>query len=272
MDANKEKKVLKQQNESFIDMNDEEIQDLLDNSKSKDTNKSRNTAVNRFKAFLALRNYPDVEQLSDEDLPKILTKFYTDVRTMTSGENDKTSSFKVIRAGLNRYFKFNCSLDIVSDERFTRANLVFDGVQVRAKCSGKGTIKSTQHIADKDMVKIARYFSMDHVTKPEQKILQQTVLFYIMYFFCCRGQENLCDMTKEHFEVVVDPSRVRYVVQNIDELDKNHGVNDTTIANAGKMYEDPGTSKFQLSCNHTPKQIAMPKLLTFLIFLNNVTY
>ena len=94
MDVNKEKKVLKQQNDSFIDMNDDQIQDLLDNSKSKNTNKSTNTTMNRFKAFLALRNYPDVEQISDEDLPKILTKFYTDVRTMTSGENYKTLASK----------------------------------------------------------------------------------------------------------------------------------------------------------------------------------
>ena len=155
----------------------------------------------------------------------------------------------------------------MSDERFTRANLVFDGVQVQAKCSGKGTIKSTEHIVDEDMLKIARYFSVDHVTKPEPKILQQIVLFYIMYFFCCRGQENIYDMTKEHFEVVVDPSGVRYVVQKMDELNKNHGVNDTTIANAGKMYEDPGTSNFLSSCNRNPKQSSIPKLLTFLYFL-----
>ena len=48
-------------------------------------------------------------------------------------------------------------------------------------------------------------------------------------------------MTKDTFKIVCQPDGVRYVIQNIDEKDKNHGINDTDMANQGKMYED--TSK-----------------------------
>ena len=65
-----------------------------------------------------------------------------------------------------------------------------------------------------------------------------------MYFFCQRGQENLHEMSKEHFELCVEPDGTEYVIQKLDEKDKNHGVKDTEIPNQGKMYGAPGTVKF----------------------------
>ena len=227
-------------NHSFVDTNDDEIEQIIIDSKSKNTQKSTNTALSRFKTFLTLCKYSDVDEIPDEDLPQILTKFHTDVRTKKTGENYKTSSFKVIRAGLNRYFKVKRSIDIVSDERFTRANLAFDGVQVKAKKMGKGVVNSTPHISKEDLSRISAYFNIDHMKMPNPKVLQQCVQFYIMYFFCRRGQENLYTMTKDHFEVVVDYSGKRFIVRAIDEKDKNHGINDTEIANQGRIYEDPG--------------------------------
>ena len=127
---------------------------------------------------------PELEQIKDEELPDLTTSFYSAVRTKKSGELYQTSSFKVIKAGLNRYFKSNRTIDIVSDPRFMRSKLVFDGVQVKAKKTGKGITHSTPHISDSDLQKTGRYFDIDHVTKPKPKILQHCVLFYIMYFFC----------------------------------------------------------------------------------------
>ena len=48
-------------------------------------------------------------------------------------------------------------------------------------------------------------------------------------------------MTKDTFKVEVDPAEeLEYIVQSIDELDKNHGINDTKPTNEGRMYADPG--------------------------------
>ena len=162
------------------------------------------------------------------------------VRTKKTGELYQTSSFKVLREGLNRWFKRNKQIDIVSDERFMRANLVFDGVQVKAKKTGKGTVKNTPPITTEDLKKIGNYFFVDHVTEPSPKILQQCVQFYIMYFFCRCGQENIYEMTQDTFKVHVENDGTRYIYQNIDEKDKNHGINDTELTNQARIYEDKG--------------------------------
>ena len=129
---------------------------------------------------------------------------------------------------------------MVTDEHFTRVNLVFDGVQVKAKKTSKGTVRNTPPITPKDLKKIRIYFSADHVTNPEPRVLQHCVLFNIMYFFCQQGQENIYDMMQDHFKVFVEPDGTRYVYQNIDEKDKNHGINDTDLTNQDRMYEDKG--------------------------------
>ena len=224
----------------FHETTEQELQDLLNDSKSKNTNRSTKTSLNKFKKFLQLRGYPDLEDLECDQLPDILTKFYTDVRTSGKGELFMTGSLKVIRVGLNRYFKMEKNVDIVNDEAFTRSNLVFDGVQVRTKKSGKSLTKSTPHITKEDLKLIGNYFNINHMTGPQPKVLQHTVQFFIMYFFCRRGIENLYEMTKDHFKLVTEYDGTQYVMQNIDEKDKNHGAQDTELANQGKMYADAG--------------------------------
>ena len=85
-----------------------------------------------------------------------------------------------------------------------KANLVFDSVQVKAKKEGKGVRDSTSVISPEDLRKIGEYFAVDHVTTPQPKHLQECVMFYIMYFFCQRGQENLKDMRVNHFKLITE--------------------------------------------------------------------
>ena len=231
-------------NDTFINVDDDTITELLNESKAKNTNRSTNTALTRFKTFLKFKKLPDLDLLPEEDLPNILGQYYTSVRTKKTGEMYQTSSFKVLCSGLNRYFKRERNIDIVSDDRFIQANLIFDSVQVKAKKIGKGVTKSSPHISPEDLKILASYFDVNHVQKPNPRILQQCVQFYIMYFFCRHGQENLYEMTIQHFKTTVDYDGTRYVEQTIDEKDKNHGINDTKLANQGKMYEDRGLCNF----------------------------
>ena len=196
--------------------------------------------MRKFSSYLNLHKLLQEGNIPDDQLPNILTKFYTDTRSSLTGERFKTGSLKVIRAGLNRHFKVTRSIDIVADEPFRRADLVFEGVQVKAKKEGKGMTKPTPHISPEDLGWLGEYFYVDHVTSPHPKKLQQTVVFYIMYFFCKRGQENLYVMKKNLFEVVIETDGSEYVRQAVDEKDKNHGINDTEMANQAKMYEQLG--------------------------------
>ena len=89
----------------------------------------------------------------------------------------------------------------------------------------------------KTMQKLAFYFSIDHIKQPNAAVLQQNVMLNIMYYLCCRGQENIHSMTKDWFDVVTEPNGERYIVQVCDEMDKNH-------KEKGYRYDKPGTNVF----------------------------
>ena len=259
------------ENDNFVTTSDKEIEELLQGSKATNTNKSTETALNRLRKFLKIRGYLELESIDTSELPTILTTFYTDVRTKKTGELYKTSSFKVLRAGLNRYFKRERSIDIVTDDAFLRCNLIFDSVQVKAKKSGKGTVNSTPHISPDDLQRIGDYLNIDHMNKPDPRILQHAVQFFIMFFFCRRGQENLYDMTSDHFKLIVQEDGNEFAIQNMDEKDKNHGVNETEIANQGKMYADPGKAKSYSFSEDLIKFQVIRNRFTFMPFDQNTT-
>ena len=48
-------------------------------------------------------------------------------------------------------------------------------------------------------------------------------------------------MTLDTFKLQVEPDGTKYVYQNVDEMDKNHGIDKSDPANQGKMYENPAT-------------------------------
>ena len=71
--------------------------------------------------------------------------------------------------------------------------------------------------------------------------LQEIIIFYILFYMCRRGRENLRPMQKGTFAVATDPEvNKRYIYQAIDEADKNHKRHGTKIANQGKVYEITG--------------------------------
>ena len=47
-------------------------------------------------------------------------------------------------------------------------------------------------------------------------------------------------MSQETFKIVTQAYGTQYIIQSIDEKDKNHGVNDTDPANQGQIFADPG--------------------------------
>ena len=118
---------------------------------------------------------------------------------------------------------------------------MFDAVKVKCKKTGKGVRKSYKHINEVDMVKLGHYFLQDFTTQPiSARKLQQCVLFYIIFFICHRGRENIYAMNLDTYKVFKDDNGKKYVQQSIDEMDKNHSADDYTLTNDGKMYENPG--------------------------------
>ena len=78
------------------------------------------------------------------------------------------------------------------------------------------------------------------------------MLFYIVYYFCQRGHENLYEMTKDTFQLIVENGGTEYLIQAIDKADKNHRPQDTSATNQGRMYGNSGKKIQYLSkmtCN-----------------------
>lgn len=180
-----------------------------------------------------------MEDLEDDELPPILYDFYTNLRKSKGGMY-KLQSLKCIRAGINRYMKDKRNLDIISDIRFTKTNQMFKAVTSYTRKQGLGSTKSTPPIEPDDMALLAQFFTHDYLHEPNARLLQKTVLFNIIYFFCRRGRQNLYTFTQDMFEVGYDADGTEYVFQAIDEQDKNHDSENTDPANDGRMYARAG--------------------------------
>ena len=160
-----------------------------------------------------------LEEVLDVDLPNVLFDFYSEVKPI-SRQSYSIQTLKSIRAALDRYFKKTRGIDVVADKRFVKTNKMFKSVTVKAKQQGKGVVKPTCPIEQDDLKVIMDYFSYNHMQKPEPKILQRTLLFYMIYFFYRRGRENLYDMNKDTFRLIQEPDGSEDVVHFMDELDK----------------------------------------------------
>lgn len=184
---------------------------------------------------------------TDEELPNVLYHFYTNLRKAKGGEY-KLQSLKCIRAGLNRYMKEERNLDIIKDVKFAKTNEMFKAVTTKARKKGLGFTKNTPPIEPDDMALLSQHFDHDFMNQPSPRLLQKAVLFNIIYYFCRRGRQNIHGFTQDVFELSTDPDGTQYVYQAIDEMDKNHGVDETRPANEGRMYEQPGKCKRRSKC------------------------
>ena len=221
----------------------EEKQKLLEGKDKVTTQRATKGYMEQFRNYLSVKNLPKVEDLDPADLNDILSDFYSSVKPQKK-EEYSVQSLKCLRAGLNRYFRKEKGIDITADSQFVKANEMFEAVKVDSKKKGRGVRVSYPPITNIDLERIAEYFCHDHVTVPDARRLQQNMIFYIIYFFCRRGRENLYNMTRDTFKLVVEPDGVEYFIQNIDEMDKNHGADDKDKTNEGKMYATYGKKFF----------------------------
>ena len=229
----------------FLELDKDSKEQILQGSKKESTNKATESHMKLFRSYLRKKkNSAIIEEICDSDLPDIICDFFYSARSKEK-QTYAVQSLKCIRASLNRYFKTVRGINIITDSRFIRCNEVFDGCKAKAKKEGKGVRKRTEKITDDDMNKIGQYFSQNYQYEKEldPRKLQQCVMFYIMFFFCRRGQENLHDMMINTYNITKDDKGRKYLYQEIDEIDKNHTADDSNPTNQGRMYENKGNNK-----------------------------
>ena len=127
---------------------------------------------------------------------------------------------------------------------FIWANKLFFGKLHINKQGGKGTTRHKSPITEEDLAKLKVYFQKNMAGPQMHYCFQEIVLFNIIFYMGCRGQENLHSMKTDTFALDVDPSNgLCFLFQQKDETDKNHVENDTEMSNQARIYEIPGKSK-----------------------------
>ena len=231
----------KPQKYRFKTRSKDENEKILKGKDKESTQRATQIYLNQFKRYLNVKNLPEVDDIPLIDLDEILFNFYSSIQPQKK-EDYSVQTLKCMRAGLNRYFRTTRGIDIAKDSMFVKANEMLKAIQVDAKKKGLGVKKSYPPISSIDLERIAEYFCHDHVMLPEPRRLQQNIIFYVIYFFCRRGRENLYSMTKETFRIVVEHDGTEYIIQDLDEMDKNHGLAETEKNKEGRMYATNGKS------------------------------
>ena len=221
--------------------------DLLLDNDSKSTQRTIKRSINAFRSFLKENgDNEDFEMLDKEELNDKLRIFFASIKKKGKNADEdgglyKRNAFVSLRYGLSKYIKKEMEYDIVEDVAFSTSQESFQAVYKKIKKCGKGGTDHYPPITDEDVKKL--YDGSHHAFNVSTPVgLQQKVWFEVVWYLCRRGRENQREMTKETFKVSVDASGKEYVAQDIDECDKNHGVDDNPddTVGEGRIYAVPG--------------------------------
>lgn len=233
----------------FFSRSEKAKQAIYSERKAPSTHQATKVWMKCFNDYLAEKNLPDADTILIDELPQVLTNFYTELRKADATNEYKTSTLKCIRAAINRHYKDTRSIDILTDTRFIKSNEMFTGVTRKAKQEGRGEVDSRPPIEEDDMKKISAYFADNLSGPPNPGKLLEMAVFSIIYYMCRRGRQNLRPMTKDTFKIDVDAAGKKFIYQAVKEADKNHRTDDVSPNTQGRIYEQPGMKSLQSQMN-----------------------
>ena len=197
----------------FKTLNQHKKDNIKKKSKAESTYQATRVWTNCFSNYLIEKGLPELDDIPTEELPNALENFYSETcKKKGNNEEYKNSTFKCIRAGINRHYKATRSLDIISDPRFIQVNEMFEGKSRVNKEEGHGEIESLPCIKPEDFDQLSSFFKEKMQGPPDPTVLQEIMVFNIIYYMGRRGRENLQRMPKYHFAVATDHENRRYVV------------------------------------------------------------
>ena len=124
----------------FPDVNEGDINDLLDSKDSKNTKNAIKMAVNVLMSYCVSKNiiFSDFEKFPLDALCEHFKTFYASARNQKGGYYSKKSMIS-LRYGIQRHFLKIRDIDIVNNDAFKPANLVFQAMMVKLKQVGMGS-------------------------------------------------------------------------------------------------------------------------------------
>jgi hypothetical protein len=173
---------------------------------------------------------PNFAELNKQEMNAVLEPFYLSCKSKCD-EEYKASTWRTIRQSLRRGLKESHKFDIISDAEFSTSNQVFSNKLRQLKIDGKGSITHHNDISQGDLKLVLSTLSVNDAIQ-----LQLLTWFLLQLHFCRRGVENLHDQRKDHYYVKLMNGK-KCIVQNRDELTKNHRENDTERAAGAVVVE-----------------------------------
>jgi len=175
--------------------------------------------IDKFRKFLISKELtPQFEEVSNTLLNDYLRLFYASLTTK-HGALYSPSSLICIRAAIQRHLTspdVNKTVNIIHGDEFQRSNGVLRSMIGRYLKSNQERKKEYEAIKEVDMEKIKQYFNRSTL-----EVLQEEVIFNIMFHFGLRGRENLRALTFSSIEIKLDGSDRHYGVINVPLLSKN---------------------------------------------------
>lgn len=216
----------------FADVSQNIINEFKETKPCKNTEYNTNTAAHVLVAFIANENKQEILKVTNiQQLDELLSKFWPSVRNK-DGQQLQKSTLICYRNGINRYLKslaiYN-EIDIIHDADFESSNKVFFGYLKNLKEIGNGCTNHFSPIED-DLVKIKRL----SCNNPRE--LQLKVWFFLQYFFCRRGRENMDSKLKTDITILKNSCGREYIIQQKDEGNKNHTYKDNDATIGGRIY------------------------------------
>ncbi|KAL9958211.1 hypothetical protein ACROYT_G035192 [Oculina patagonica] len=189
----------------FASFSESELEQLVSERHSKKTKEVTNWSVTTFKAWCAEKNIQTpLEAMTMGQLDENLRRFYAEARTK-KGEEYSKSTLLGFRHSVERFLNAppnNRGLQISTDPRFARSNLMLDAQIKNLKRSGK------ENVTHKPAIE--------------------------------RGREGQRSLTTKSFKFESDAAGRNYATMSHDELSKNHpgGLKDVeSTEKEARMYE-----------------------------------
>lgn len=196
----------------------DELDEMERNSIPKSSMKQMENTVKRFTSFLCEKKLStNLKDIPVNILNNYLRYFYAQLRTQ-NGSYYAPPSLICIRAALHRHFMLiRQDVNIVNDHRFEKSNRMLASMVQNFKKSNQTKERDVYPAIEKsDMHKIMQYFD-----RSNSEVLQNEVIFHLIYHFGFRGRETLPLLTQGSFCVKVDSDQREYVALNHDLLSKN---------------------------------------------------
>ena len=179
--------------------------------------KQMDASVKRFQVFLKENKLnSNLMNVPKKILNTYLRFFYSELKQV-NGLYYAPPSLICIRAGLHRYFSIHRpDINIIGDAEFNSANRMLKTMVAKFKTSNQSKRKEYPCIEKEDMKIIREYFDRSNAV-----VLQEEVIFNLLYYFSLRGRETLPHLTKNSIEIQVSSTGKRYLKISHEVLSKN---------------------------------------------------